>query len=683
MKQITHKILIILFLFLYVVPIFSQQKPYEIPTLDKGKIFNAKLTPDSEQNEVLSAYLKGKTTKDTLRIKVKGTPMVQNVTITVLSLDENEQINIEIAKGQWKSVKRNGKTKKGFYQVSFKTARDFGISLHNQKVGTPFNVIVWTSGELKPKSNNLFIPISEYNTKNNSSFNESREESTIENNLKTTNESNEEQKSNFIMYLISGSLIIIAILLFMILKKKKNKSLGLFMLLFMLSNVAFSQISTDSNKNVMSNLNLITSTISNSVNLEEFLEDAEQGNSFLSDDDRNHEPNVNPDGQPELPSSCMNAGNKNRPTKNKAKPRNNRRNTNRTTTEDKDTKYDDIDRPKYDDDGNAIDYGGNSTTTQDNDPFTDDGVVVQGDGLKKDENGNPIPGSAPNSQNDQVMDDEVVVVHNIEQPKYDKKGNAILYDTSDRPRHDVDGVPINYATENDQTDYNRNGRPKYDKDGKPIIYDAIERPKYDKNGSPIIYKDSNYIEEGTPENIENNSTIEQGKGNVRESQTAYDDKGDETTRDNSGTNRNQTRGSKVENNGNKTAGNKSDDSEGCECLESAYAELETTRYQFEKLRIIYTNMESFTKKQISFGDDVSPLTGGIGGLAWQKQRTNILKSMETFYKAYDKKHLQFVGELKINLKEIEKCEAQLDFENWYSRVGFLYFNFMKDKYKRN
>lgn len=673
------KNLISLLFILCVITVFSQQKSFEIPTLDKGKVFNAKLTPDSENKEVLSAYLKGKTTKDTLRIKVKGTSMVQNVTITVLCLDKIENLNIEIAKGNWKEVKRKGKTKNGFYQVSFKTARNFGVSIHNNKTGTPFNIIIWTSGELKPKSNNLFIPISEYNKKNNTSFNDPNK----------INDSNEEN-SNFTRYLIAGSLLVIIILLFMLIKKKNNKSLSLFVLLFTLSNFTFSQISQEDVNEIKANLSYFPAA-ANAIRIGEFFNEGKDGQSDfdrLSSDDRDYEPNVNPDGQPELPSSCMNAGNKNRPkADNKDNSRNNRRNTDRTSTEDDDTKYDDLDRPKYDEEGNAIDYGENNSNTNSSNSNTqvmdDYQTNTQGDGLKKDKDGNPIPGSAPIGQ---VMDDEVVVIHNIELPKYDKDGKPIEYDISNRPKHDVDGVPINYATENDQTDYNREGRPKYDKDGKPIIYDNLEKPTYDKNGSIIKYKGEPERLEGDPEKLdepENVSNNTQGKGNVRESETAYNDKDDSNNENNIDTNRNQTADNKVESTGNKTSGNKLDDSEGCECLEKAYGELEDIRYKFEKLRIIYTNTESFTKKQISFGDDVSPLTGGIGGLAWQKQRVKILKSMETFYKAYDRKYLQFVGDLKVNLKEIEECEAKLDFENWYSSVGFLYFNFIKDKYKRN
>jgi len=689
MKQIIHKTLIILFFLFYVVTTFSQQKPYEILTLDKGEIFNAKLTPDPEQKEVLSAYLKGKTTKDTLRIKIKGTPMVQNVTITVLCLDKQENINVEIAKGQWKKVERKGKTKNGFYRISFKTARDFGISIHNNKIGTPFNVIIWTSGELKPKSNSLFIPISEYNNKNNTSFNESKVESTIENNVENTNKSNERQKSNFMMYLIIAVLILISILLFMLLKKKKNKSLGLFVFLFMLSNITFSQISNADQNLIIDNLDEITG-VEGTSRVVKFFRDSEGGQSdyeLLTEEDSNHEPNVNPDGQPELPSSCKSAGNKNRPTRNKVKPRNNRRNTNRASTEDEDTKYDDIDRPKYDDDGNAINYGkSNTSNSQDNNPFTDDGTVVQGDGLKKDKDGNPISGSAPSGHNDQVMDDEgdTIEYDSNGRPKFDRNDEFIDYENSNRPKHDYQGNTIDYPTEDKNTIYNRNGRPRFDSQGSAIEYDNVNRPNYDRHGNLILYKnvENENNSESTSDNTENTINNTQGKQNVRESETAYDSKGDENIRNN--TNRNQT-GNKTDSTDSnvQNGGENQDNSKGCECLENAYDDLEVIRYQFEKLRIIYNSQEKITKYAISFGDDVSPLTGGLGGLAWQKERMKILKGMEKFYKAYDKKHLYFVNQLKDNLKEIEKCEAQLDFENWYSRVGFLYFNFMKDKYKRN
>ena len=415
-------------------------------------------------------------------------------------------------------------------------------------------------------------------------------------------------------YVIIGVLAIIVILLIMILKKKKSALVILLLLSYGLVNAGIipgNPAEMMDKANEMYNMR---------ERFNDFVQQDEHGNStydYLAGSDSEYLPNMDSAGQPKLPSSCLNAGSKIEENDSQVDNSRNNRTSESDDDIDEDNKYDDLDRPKYDKDGNAIDYGGNSTTTQDTNPFTDDGVVVQGDGLKKDKDGNPIPGSAPEGQNSQVMDDEVIIIRNIEHPKYDKDGKAIEYDTSDRPVHDTDGVPINYPVENQQTDYNRQGRPKYDKDGKAIIYDAIERPKYDKNGMAILYKDANNPEEGTQEIIDNVDVEVTNKKNETTTSNSNDNNksGSNNTNESAG-NKTQNAGNKVGNAGNKnnTAGNK----EGCDCLEKAYKDLNEQRFKFEKLRIIYNDTKKVVDWSISFGDDVSGIHA-VSGLAWQKE----------------------------------------------------------------
>ena len=57
--------------------------------------------------------------------------------------------------------------------------------------------------------------------------------------------------------------------------------------------------------------------------------------------------------------------------------------------------------------------------------------------------------------------------------------------------------------------------------------------------------------------------------------------------------------------------------------------------------------------------------------------------MDNFYKSYDNKYKEFDVKLNSILHEIDRCEEKLGFEDWYSKIGFIYYNFMSDKYKRN
>lgn len=122
--------------------------------------------------------------------------------------------------------------------------------------------------------------------------------------------------------------------------------------------------------------------------------------------------------------------------------------------------------------------------------------------------------------------------------------------------------------------------------------------------------------------------------------------------------------------------------EGCICLENAYAELNERRINLEKLRIIFTHSMTKINAGIAFGDNVSGVHG-VSGLAWQSQKMIILtESIPTLNRAYDSKYMEMMESLEINLREIERCEAILGYENWYNHSGFIYFSFMADKYKR-
>jgi hypothetical protein len=123
--------------------------------------------------------------------------------------------------------------------------------------------------------------------------------------------------------------------------------------------------------------------------------------------------------------------------------------------------------------------------------------------------------------------------------------------------------------------------------------------------------------------------------------------------------------------------------EDCECLDDAYLELDDRRFYFEKLRIIYTStMNSITAK-MALADTASNVHA-VSGLAWQNQKMIILKkSIPNLNQAYDDKYEQMIQGLEECLLKIDACEARIGNENWYNHAGFMYYQFMVDKYKRN
>nr|WP_297784941.1 hypothetical protein [uncultured Allomuricauda sp.] len=126
-----------------------------------------------------------------------------------------------------------------------------------------------------------------------------------------------------------------------------------------------------------------------------------------------------------------------------------------------------------------------------------------------------------------------------------------------------------------------------------------------------------------------------------------------------------------------------EDQECAECFLEARKNFNNLRYQFEKLATIYKCTKDFSNAAISFGDDVSGFTpGGVGGLAWQTQRRNIEKSITELEQAYDNKYAEFLQSLADSMKELNICEAKYGVEDWYDRFGYMYFEFMQEKYRR-
>ncbi len=431
MKSIKYKYLSILFLLFITTVSFGQKT--KMPELDVGKkTYSLDFKPDYKNEQILSAYIKGETEIDSLKFLANGTIAIQKVMVTVVTTDKEATITVDIVKGNWKNVKRSGKTINGYYEESFDTAGQFGIIIHSDKPKTPFYMAVWTSGEIMPNSTTLFYPASEYKARTANSKNNVKNNSNSEN--KSTN------KSSSLLYIIIGVLVIIAILLLLlVLKKKSSKTLTLLAILIFSQTTMLAGIIPANPAEVMEVIVKIDGQRSHLDDFKKTIDDLKDGNldyDFLDDSDSNAVPDIDDRAEPQLPSSCLN-------------------NT-----------------------------------------------------------------------------------------------------------------------------------------------------------------DSRY-------------------------------------------------------------------KEGCKCLDRAYEELNALRFKFEKLRIIYSGTKKMSNKAIAFGDNVSGGMGSISALAWQKEKRGIEKSLKGLDKAYDAKYTEFIEKLYTNLKQIDACEAKLNFSEWYSKVGFIYFDFMKDKYKRN
>ncbi len=121
---------------------------------------------------------------------------------------------------------------------------------------------------------------------------------------------------------------------------------------------------------------------------------------------------------------------------------------------------------------------------------------------------------------------------------------------------------------------------------------------------------------------------------------------------------------------------------GCyTCYQSAVNELAFIRRQLGRLSCIYNNTKNYNQRAIAFGDNASGIHA-VTGLSWQMAKGDIVAAYESFKHSYDDKYTGMMGTLDKALHDIGNCENQYGEHDWYERFGFIYYEFMKEKYKR-
>jgi hypothetical protein len=125
----------------------------------------------------------------------------------------------------------------------------------------------------------------------------------------------------------------------------------------------------------------------------------------------------------------------------------------------------------------------------------------------------------------------------------------------------------------------------------------------------------------------------------------------------------------------------SDNAACSQCYQSGISRLTTVRRSLARMSCIRMNTKRFNDAAIAFGDNVSGIHA-VTGLAWQNERAGILATMDHFNQTYDNKYRDLIASLQTALNDINQCEAQFGMRDWYQRFGFIYFEMMKEKYKR-
>lgn len=117
------------------------------------------------------------------------------------------------------------------------------------------------------------------------------------------------------------------------------------------------------------------------------------------------------------------------------------------------------------------------------------------------------------------------------------------------------------------------------------------------------------------------------------------------------------------------------------CYTRASNELNFVRMQLGRLWCIYTNTKNFNNAAIAFGDNASGIHA-VTGLAWQYERAGIVETYNHFKGTYDRKYIDLIASLQRALMQISACENEYGEPDWYQRFGFIYYEFMKERYKR-
>jgi len=121
----------------------------------------------------------------------------------------------------------------------------------------------------------------------------------------------------------------------------------------------------------------------------------------------------------------------------------------------------------------------------------------------------------------------------------------------------------------------------------------------------------------------------------------------------------------------------------CErCFVNARNELNTNRYNLEKLKTIYDCTKNYIDLAIAFGNSFSSLPGG-GGVAWGFERIKLEKSLNKLRGSYDKKYQELMEHQQQILMDLNECENRHGLRDWYDRFGYMVYEFNAMYYKRS
>ncbi|MGB5169959.1 MAG: hypothetical protein WBN11_00540 [Eudoraea sp.] len=647
---------------------YAQKRPGFIPpSIDDEDIpiAKAELPLPEEGKDYVVQYFKGTTDGVESRIAVKELGYIIRPAMVQVISEDGRELVIEIVKKNWDDVVRSGKTRDGKFQNSFKTAMEFGIKISAKEMGIPFIVAISAGVELFPASN-LFVDASTMRSGDGNAEMSTAIEELTEDNSGTSN--------NTILIIIAIALIaIVALLVFFIFKKKGNAS---FILLFFFLSTSHAGLPTQ-----------ILPAFQGSISggfldalYQHYLKGGFQNDNPLGEDDQNHEPEVDPRGQPSLPSSCYEiarisnsgfSGGGSPSGPNGAKNPNNTAGGIAGGSQGGDA--------ALTDGGRLMTSGGGGLTgsTAGGEAGTD---IVNEDGKDRDFA----------SERQKLLDNY---------QHYQDLAMGRVETGTREAQQNFERAQIEASKNLDRDLENANGDAELMAQASSAHASTISNLTLVK-AETISQLESDYAldmselaqwfsdELGKLAEEEVASNQEQQNGDAGEKDPDREPKKDPDRDQEKGTDTGDS-GKGVQppgdsengspGNGDEERESDREKEEGCRCLEEAYAKLQKQRYSLEKLLKIGQHTKKITDFGISFGDDFSGVHG-VSGLVWQTQRAKVLESIDKFDNTYDNKYRELIQKLYDALIRIDECEKILGYENWYSHSGFIYYEFMKVRY---
>ncbi|QLG45930.1 hypothetical protein [Costertonia aggregata] len=638
----TIRLVYLVFLLFGATVTSQEDKGFIPPSIDDEDIpiVKEELPVPEDDQDYTVRFFKGITDGVESRIAIKGLGYILRSSMVHVISEDGRKLDVKIVKNDWEDIHREGATKNGEYKVNFRTALQFGIIISSPEKGIPFVVAVSAGRELFPASN-LFVDAS---TMKSVSSNEIMD--TEGNTNATTSSAASESSSTFTYYIIPIAILVLGIIVFLFFRKKRKGAATVIALLFFIPMAEAGIVQGLGNSISGKTIANVAEKLLDAVG-KEYGSGRRNHYDVLSPSDTDFEPLLDPAGQPSLPTSCNETARR-----------------------------------------SEQNYGGEDSQSK-NSPNssssgTSDGEPDTSDSNEKDENIDEALAKAEERKERGLKQAKEIRNTMIEaQLSTFNTSNQAITQQYNADIRNANGDPnaIASATERYQNDINsitralERGRSNASSNYTTSVSEVMSG--YAREVAAIQQRQN---DSGDSSNNDGSENFGDGKDKDRSDKKDPDrnqDKQDQVDASKDGGN--GTKSSEVDNKDGVSEEEGSENKEGCDCLARAYDNLHEQRYRLEKLLKIGQHTKKVTDFGLSFGDNFSGIHP-VSGLAWQKERAKVLKSIEEFDKTYKNKHNELTQRLYNVLLEIDACEKKLGEENWYSKYGFIYHEFMKQRY---